>query len=200
MMPAHQSLQLLLQVVISLNDSTTTTNLVAAAKSSARPPVFSIRHVQLHQRLLGDFRAISRTAAETANGLQLIPYDPSYKPDAHEAMYIELDSNPSLKNLVESMLDIGNLDLMTDDATFYRHISFYGIAHRANDRNWILLRSISAKNVLRRSRRLSIVFQNGIYEGINVENVEGVVVIGDHNVVKSEFSEARSYSVPRIRG
>lgn len=168
-MPADQSLQLLPQIVDAIDDAATSTNLVVAAKASGQPPTFSVRHVQLHQRLTGDFKSISVATAETVLGCRLLPYDPSYKPDPYEAMYIELDSHTPVKNLVDSMLDVGNLDLMTDDPDYYRHISFYGIAHKANGHNWLLLRSISPKNVLKRSRKLGIIFQDGVYDRLESE-------------------------------
>jgi hypothetical protein len=163
-MTADQSLQLLRQVHDQLAADTTTTNLVFAAKASGHPPTFSIRYVQLHQRLIGDFKSISTKAAETACESQLLPYDPSYKPDPHEAMYIELDSNSSVKNLIDSMLNITSLDLMTDDPDYCKCISFYGIIHKVNGHDLLLLRSMSPQNVLKRSRKIGIFFQDGVYD------------------------------------
>jgi hypothetical protein len=163
-MPADQSLQLLHQIPDELTENTTTTNLVFAARSSGHPPTFSIRYVQLHNRLIGDLKSISTRATELASECQFIPYDPSYKPDPQECMYIKLDSNSSVKNFVDSMLNIAGLDTMTDDADYYKNISLYGIVHKVSGHDLLVLRSMSPQNVLKRSRKLGIFFQSGIYD------------------------------------
>ena len=92
-MPADESLQRLPQMRDDLDLPETTTNLVVAARVSRDPVEFSVKHVQLHNRLTGDLNSISRGAAQAALGSALLPYNPSYKLDSHEIMYIDLDVN-----------------------------------------------------------------------------------------------------------
>ena len=168
-MPADESLLQLPQMIDALDRYEGTTNLVVASKVKTQPPSFSLRHVQIHQSLIGDLMDISKRAGRAVLNSQLIPYDPSYKPDSHEVMHISLDDNVRLKNLVESMMEVGVLDVLTDDSAYYSHLSLYGIVHNTTDRNWLILRGLSDRNVLRRSRKLGLLFRDGVFDRLESE-------------------------------
>ena len=131
-MSANQSLQLLQRIKNRIEDDSTT-NLVFSAKVSGDPTTFSTKLVQLHNSLIGVFKSISSKAIDEASECSLLPYESCYKPDSYEAMYIDLSSNDSIKNLVDSLLSIDGLDLMAEDLDYFKHISFYGVLTQASN-------------------------------------------------------------------
>ena len=63
-------------------------------------------------------------AGHRALDSDLIPYDPSYKPDPQELMYIPIEDQTPLKHLVDSLADLPSLETMVNEPAYYRHLSF----------------------------------------------------------------------------
>jgi len=168
-MSAEQSLQLLNEIRVNLEDDSTFTNLVFGTKTEDEPPAFSISHAQLHQRLTNDFKSISDKTINIACDSHLMEYDTSYKPDSYEIMYFELESRPSIKHLIDSMIDINSLERMMPESDYYNNISFYGIIHKIVDHDLVLLSSITSKNILKKSKKVKLFYSDGFYDRLDTE-------------------------------
>jgi len=162
-MTAEECIQILKGIQNKINEAPIT-NLIFGAKMPGDDPTFSIKQAQFHERLLADFKKITSNTTRNLCDCNLIPYDPSYKPDPNEVMYFRIDDHQAVKDMIELAKDIEGLALLTEDPDYLKNILFYGIFHKLDDNELLYLSSISPQNVLKKSTKLGIFFSNGLYD------------------------------------
>ena len=152
-------------------DKARTTNLIFAAKEKGDPPSFSIKHAQIHQRLVADFKAISKRAAKSLCESNLISYDTGYKLDSGDVMYFDLKSRQPIKELIDNVKDIDSLGLIKKDDNYFKNISFYGIYHSLGNQDILCLSGISPQNILKKSKKIGLFVQDGLYDRVEEDSL-----------------------------
>lgn len=132
-----------------------------------------IQRLSLHQRLADNFRA---TASESVPALEgndrnhdvvLRSYEPGYKPEAHELLYVDLTETESIR---EKVADVGAVaqaglfaeaDEVVDRLRFYAIVVETGVKRRA-----VFFRGYSPKKELSRRPGFAAILKKGAYDAL----------------------------------
>ncbi len=88
----------------------------------------TLQKLNLRADLAAEFLAAARQSSQLTDGDVLLrPYDPGYKPEPQEILYIELNQNPEVASIVDAFSQVQQAELFKQDAEVVDHLKFYGI-------------------------------------------------------------------------
>jgi hypothetical protein len=90
-------------------------------------------------------RRASGILPEDEGEVILVPYDPTYRPQSHELMFLTLDDAPEIAEIVELAADVGAASHFTADETLIRQLRFYITVISSDDEQALFLRTYSPK-------------------------------------------------------
>jgi hypothetical protein len=173
-MPPQQALERLSRALAN-NPAVT---VIVASEPDAEVGVV-LQRLTLRQELAAEFREAAQSAVPPANeDLILKPYDPGYRQDSHELVYIELAQQAEIAEQVRQISDVQNTELFHENDDVVDHLRFYGIVASPNARQHaVFFRTYSPKKELTRSARFAALFSRGAYD-----KVKSRIFLFDHNV------------------
>jgi hypothetical protein len=173
-MPAQQSLERLSQALVN-NPAVT----VVVASEPEPEAGIVLQRLNLRQNLAAEFLEASRTAVPPVNeDLVLKQYDPGYRPESHELVYVDLAQRAEIAEQVRQMSQVQNAELFREDDDIVDHLRFYGIVVSPTARRHaVFFRTYSPKKELTRSARFAALLNRGAYDKIDTK-----IFLFDHGV------------------
>lgn len=139
--------------------------------SMLREDIPEFQRVTVSKDIAQEFKGIltnvlSRWRRDLEKGdLVLHLYKPTSKLDSHEIEYIKLDEHDSIREQIESLSDLAQLNVFKEEEDFVTNLRFYAVALTPkNGDAAYFFRSYSPKMELSRSRRFAIMMRNGQYD------------------------------------
>jgi hypothetical protein len=162
-MPAEQALERLSQALAN----NPAINVVVASEPDPEAGVV-LQRLTLGVDLAAEFMESARAAVPEANDdLVLKRYDPGYRPEIHEFVYIELAQNPAVAQLIELVSHVQQAELFREDDDIIDHLRFYGIIASPNARQRaVFFRTYSPKKELTRSVKFAATLRQGAYDKV----------------------------------
>src|SRR5581483_2442931 len=130
-----------------------------------------LQRLNLRQDLAAEFLSSARAAVPVGDeDLVLRQYDPGYRPESHELVYIDLSQNAEIAQQVRQVADVQNTELFREDDNIVDHLRFYGIVASPSARHRaIFFRTYSPKKELTRSARFAALFSHGAYDKVETK-------------------------------
>lgn len=142
-----------------------TANLLVASAASGRDGTLAIQRLNLHENVAGDFIEAARAAVPP--GADPRSYEPAYKPEPGELLYIPLDESESVASVVEAFRRVDQVQLFTEDDEFVRRLRFYAIVVGGHPgRQAIFFRHYSPKKELSRHAAFALMLRRGNYNHV----------------------------------
>ena len=173
-MPAEQALERLSQALAN----NPAINVVVASEPDPEEGVV-LQRLNLGRDLAAEFMETVRGAIpQVDEDVVLKRYDPGYRPESHELVYIELAQNPEIAQQVQLVSHVQNVELFHEDDNIVDHLRFYGIVATPNARHHaVFFRTYSPKKELTRSAKFAAMLSRGAYD-----KVETKIFLFDHAV------------------
>ena len=126
---------------------------------------YDIQRLTISERLADDFRLLALAALpEDPNDIELRPYDPGFKPEPNQVVYVDLRAVESIRDIVTAVRQVGRAAQFGGDAETIRQLRFYAISTGAGARRATFFRVYSQKKELSTSGMLAAVFRRGAYD------------------------------------
>jgi hypothetical protein len=127
-----------------------------------------IRRLNLGDELQRDFEQIARDAIALQGDVRLIAYQPGYKPDQGEVVWLDLARAPLAAAVVERISNFQNLVMFQQSQDiFMNHLQYYALRARINpERRLVFFRKASPKLELGRGRKIAAMFSEGHYDRV----------------------------------
>ena len=96
----------------------------------------------------------------------LRPYDPTYKPDKHELLYLDLEDAPEVEEIVSAVADVSGAAEFEENETIVNHLKFYAVVVTDADQQAVFFRSYGPKKELSRKGGFALTKGQGQYNRI----------------------------------
>lgn len=138
-----------------------TASLLVAASTDDQP---LLQRLSLHENVALDFLGVARAAALEAGNLRA--YDPGYKPEPGEIVWVPLSDIEGASNLIADLGRIDQAELFAANDEVVRHLRYYAIVVGTGDRQAVFLRHYSPKKELRRHAAFALILSKGAYSRV----------------------------------
>lgn len=156
----------ILHGLISHVEEATETNVVVAT-SPRRDEEVELHRLSLTADLAEDFRdAAYGVLPDDEDEVMLVPYDPTYRPQAHEVMFLTLDDAPEIAEVVELAADVSAAPQFTADDTLVRQLRFYVTVVSSDEDDALFFRAYSPMKELTRGRGFAAMFDDGVFQKV----------------------------------
>lgn len=137
---------------------------IVVAASDFQGADYAFRRLSLAQDVADDFRqSVSKATSRLQKGAILKPYDAGYKPDSHEVVYIDLQQEAAVRNIVTAVSNPDSIEIFQEAADFISRLCFYAVvAGSAQNEKAVFFRVYSEKRILGHSR-FDLIFADGTY-------------------------------------
>jgi hypothetical protein len=140
---------------------------VVVATARRRDDPIALHRLSLTDELAQEFQdAGYRVLPDDEDGVILVPYDPTYRPQSHELMFLALDTVPEIAELVELAADVSAAPHFTADETLIRQLRFYVTVVSSDEDQALFFRTYSPKKELTRSRGFAAMFDDGVFQKV----------------------------------
>jgi hypothetical protein len=96
-------------------------------------------------------------------GDRLVPYEPAYKPEEDELLYVDLDNEPALRAVIGKANDPGDLESYKDDDEFIATLRMTATRVSTNPAA-LFLQAATPRQQLKRSRFVALTLMNNVYQ------------------------------------
>jgi hypothetical protein len=159
-MPAGQAIQTLRQAMMG----NPAVNVLVAAEPEEE---VVIQRLNLSADLAEEFGSVARDAIADENVI-LTPYEPGYKPETHELLYVDLAEHAELAGQIREFSQVQQAELFHEDAEIVNHLRFYGIvANIKAQRRAVFFRTYSPKKELTRQAGFAVFLGPGHYNRVD---------------------------------
>jgi hypothetical protein len=137
----------------------------------------NLQRLTIGAELQQQFQGIAQEAV--TGQIRLVEYEPGYKPDSGEIIWVDLESAPNIGGIVERISNFQDLTIFHENRRdFVDYLRYYALFARvAGSRSVTLFRATSAKLELGRSRKIGAILRGGQYD-----IVEETVFLFDQNI------------------
>src|SRR5437667_7065389 len=104
----------------------------------------TMQRLNMHDEVAIEFKRIVDEFVAGLQDVNLRPYDPGYKPDAQELLYLELEGDGVLQDIVMSVSTLDDLEIFSEDEDVMRNLKFYSIV-AGSDRKALFFRVAGPK-------------------------------------------------------
>jgi len=165
-MPADRSLQQL-STVLSADPAISV--LVASEPEVDADAV--IQRLNLAQDLAADFLTAARKAVpESLEDVRLKPYEAGYTPDPHELLYLELQHEADIADIIRQLSRVQQAALFRERDDIVDHLKFYAVIVSPTARNHaVFMRAYSPKRELTRKAGFAALFSRGTYDKVDTK-------------------------------
>lgn len=119
---------------------------VMVATSRRRDEPIALHRLTLTAQLADDFRDVAYGILPEDEGeVILVPYDPTYRPQSHELMFLTLDDAPEIAEIVELAADVSATSHFTADDTLIRQLRFYVTVISSDDEQALFFRTTARR-------------------------------------------------------
>jgi hypothetical protein len=138
-----------------------------------------IQRLNLRQELAAEFLSAARASISIPGGNVVFkPYDPGYKPDDHELIYIDLAQQQTIAEQIRQFSQVQQADLFRENDQIVDHLRFYAIVVSPNARRRaVFFRTYSPKKELTRRAGFAALFSHGHYNKIDTK-----IFLFDHQI------------------
>jgi len=130
----------------------------------------TIQRLQLHDDVAMDFREIVEGVVEKLyDDVDLKPYEPGYKPDKHELLWVNLSEVPDIDAIVADIARVGDAELFEADDDVIDGLKLYGVVVGGSGglgRQAVFLRSYTPKKELTRRGGFALAMRAGAYNHV----------------------------------
>ena len=142
-------------------DTSNTVTVMLAIRSAQDDIVH--RRLGLHDAVADDFRELcAAEARRLANKDELIPYEPGYKPDRHQLLFLDVQSEPALQDRLNSIAP-GQVDLIEGDDTSLNDTLYYGIVFESNSQERATFFRHTTTMFEPQRKKMFLLFEDGQY-------------------------------------
>jgi len=125
---------------------------------------YRFAHANVSPNVVTDFTSdVKAFIRASVAGARLRPYEPAYKPDDDELLYLELARASDLKSYTDPVAKPSGLPVFDDSKGFVDGLRFTVANYRTPGGNASLFRRYSPSKELTRSRFRSVVFEGGTF-------------------------------------
>jgi hypothetical protein len=124
-----------------------------------------LRRVNIHEDVGADFGRVAAQVVERAEDIELREYDPGYKPEPHEWVYLDLAASEAVRAKVTTIGNLQAAALFQGEDDIVDHLRFYAAAF-GGQRKAIFFRSYSPRKELTRSGGFAIMLSAGTYRKV----------------------------------
>jgi hypothetical protein len=137
----------------------------------------NLQRLNIGGELQQEFQQIAREAV--GGEIRVVRYEPGYKPDAGEIIWINLQDAPTVGGMVERISNFQDLVMFQENrGDFIEYLRYYTLFARvAARRSVTLFRATSAKLELGRGRKIGAILRGGQYD-----TVQETVFLFDRNI------------------
>jgi hypothetical protein len=130
-----------------------------------------IQRLNLRQDLAAEFLAAARASLPAAAGAIVFkPYDPGYKPDPNELIYIDLEQNEAIAQQIRQFSQVQQAELFRENDEIIDSMRFYAIVVSPNARRRaVFFRAYSPKKELTRRAGFAALFSRGSYDKVDTK-------------------------------
>jgi len=171
-MPADQALQ-------SLPAAFTAGPAVSVLIAAEPEENVVIQRLNLRQDLAAEFLSAAKDSVPPAGQeVRLRAYEPGYKPDADEIIYIDLSQNAVIAELIRQVSQVQQAELFHEDDEIIDSLRFYAVVVSPSARRRaVFFRTYSPKKELSRRPGFAALFSHGSYD-----KVDSKIFLFDDNV------------------
>lgn len=156
----------ILHGVISHVEEATETNVVVAT-SPRRDEDVELHRLALSAELADKFSAAAyNVLPDDEDEVILVAYDPTYRPQSHELMFLALDDAPEIAEMVEFAADVSAAPQFSPDDKLVRQLRFYVTVVSTDDDQALFFRVYSPKKELTRGRGFAAMFDDGVFQKV----------------------------------
>ncbi len=123
-----------------------------------------LQRLVLKQKLAQEFKAV--VTKRLAEDLDLRRYEPGYKPDSNEMLFLRLNDEPGISETLEMVRRVDQAEIFKEDQAVIEGLQFYGIVLGEGTNRVTCLRVYSQKRELTRSGKFAAVFRKGSYDKV----------------------------------
>lgn len=143
-------------------------NVVVATAPRRDDPV-ALHRLGMTTAVAQDFRDGAYNALpEDLDEVTLVAYDPIYRPQPNELLYLPLDEVAEIEELVEAITDVSAAPQFTPDDKLVRQLRFYATVISDDDADAVFFRAYSPRKELTRGKGFAAMFDDGVFQ--KVEN------------------------------
>jgi hypothetical protein len=136
----------------------------------------SLQRLNIGAVLQRQFQGVARMSV--SGEIRVVEYEPGYKPDSGEIVWIDLADAPIVKGIVERIQNFQDLVIFENQDEFVDYLKYYALFARvAARRSVTLFRATSEKLELGRGSKIGAILRGGQYD-----NVEEKVFLFDRNI------------------
>lgn len=140
---------------------------VVVATSPTRDAPVELHRLGITEELAEDFgNAAYSGLPDDEDEVILVPYDPTYRPQSHELMYVSLDEVPEIADVVELAGDVTAAPQFTADEKLVRQLRFYVTVVSSDTDDALFFRAYSPKKELTRGRGFAAMFDEGVFHKV----------------------------------
>ena len=138
--------------------------MVAADGEDPDEPV--VQRLTLHEHAAEEFGNAAWNSIPDIDGdTVLVEYEPGYKRDRHELLYVDLDQAPEVAAMVELVAGVAQAEEFDESDEVIANLRFYGVVFGSpRGRRAVFFRSYSPKKELTRSRGFALIKRRGQYD------------------------------------
>ncbi|HET8579744.1 MAG TPA: Kiwa anti-phage protein KwaB-like domain-containing protein [Nitrospiraceae bacterium] len=129
--------------------------------------VDTFQRLNTHANVAAEFKRVADEFLAELDEPVLRRYDPGYKPDAHELLYLSLEGRADLQGIVESVSDLDNLEIFAEDEEVVRHLRLYAILVGSGSRKALFFRVASSKLELSQRGLFALLFRHGTFNKVD---------------------------------
>jgi hypothetical protein len=129
-------------------------------------PPFIIQRLNFTEPVADDFRSIATSFVKQSDGFRLRKYDPGYKPDSDEIIWLKLSDFPELMAVEDLMSTYALAPMFDANPDFVERLHYYVIALGQQSTQARFYRSFGPKKELSRSGLFALFQQGGTYNKI----------------------------------
>ena len=145
------------------------TVVVGADVSGDDEPVDTLQRLNMHADVAGEFKRVAEEFLVGLDKAVLKAYDPGYKPDAHELLYLVLTGRANmqaLQDIVESVSDLDSLEIFAENDEVIRHLRLYSIVIGSGARKALFFRVATSRLELSQRGLFPLLFRQGTFNKI----------------------------------
>jgi hypothetical protein len=136
----------------------------------------NLQRLNIGAELQQQFQGIARESV--IGEIRVVEYEPGYKPDSGEIVWIDLEEAPTVGGIVERIQHFQDLVMFENHDEFVDYLRYYALFARVGARKSVtLFRVTSEKLELGRGRRIGAILRGGQYD-----TVEEKVFLFDRNI------------------
>jgi hypothetical protein len=152
-------------IIGHVEDASETNVMVATSRRRDEP--IALHRLTLTAQLADEFwNAAYGILPEDEDEVILVPYDPTYRPQPHEFMFLRLDDAPEIAEIVELAADVSAASRFTADETLIRQLRFHVTIISSDGQRVLFFRTYSPKKELTRSRGFAAMFDDGVFQKV----------------------------------